>query len=340
MEVIRMKKVITLGEILLRLSTPRYERFIQTDSFDVEFGGGESNVAISLANYGCDAYFVSKLPENEIGQAAINSLRRYGVNTEYIVRGGERVGIYYLEPGISIRSPKIIYDRSYSSISEADVNDFDFDEIFKDADWFHFTGITLALSDKAIALTEEALKAAKRHNVTISIDINYRKSLWTLEEAKNVIMNLMQYIDVYFGNDEDVEKILEIKPRELDRTTQDFRLARYKDLFEQAREKYNLKYIVGSLRESYSASDNGWSACAYDGNEFYQSRKYDINIVDRVGGGDSLAAGIIYGLLEGKNLKDSLEFGVAASALKHTIFGDFNMVTVDEVEALIKDEVI
>lgn len=333
-----MKKVITLGEIMLRLSTSGYGRFVQADSFDVTYGGGEANVAVSLANYGFNAYFISKLPKNEIGQAAINHLRRYGVNTNYIARGGERVGIYYLESGASMRPSKVVYDRAHSSISEADIKDFDFDEIFKDADWFHFSGITPALSEKATLLTEEALKAAKRNNVTVSVDLNYRKKLWTPEKAKEVMTKLMQYVDVCIGNEEDAEKVLGFKPGKTDVTSGNLELDGYKDIFKQMIDKFGFKYVISSLRESYSASDNGWSACAYDGTEFYHSRKYDIRIVDRVGGGDSFAAGIIYGLLKGQNFKDALEFGVAASALKHTIIGDFNMVSVDEVETLLKGD--
>ncbi|MBS4534774.1 sugar kinase [Clostridium sp. D2Q-14] len=330
-----MKKIITLGEIMLRLSTPGYERFVQADSFDVVYGGGESNVAVSLANYGLDAYFVSKLPENEIGQAAINHLRRFGVNTDYIVRGGERVGIYYLETGASMRPSKVLYDRAHSAIAEADVSDFDFDEIFKDADWFHFSGITPALSEKAAILTEEALKAAKKHNVTVSVDLNYRKKLWTPERAQEVMTRLMEYVDVCIGNEEDAELTLGFKPGKTDVTSGELELEGYKSIFKQMIDKFNFKYVASSLRESYSASDNGWSACIYDGKEFYHSRKYNIKIVDRVGGGDSFASGLIYGLLTDKNYKDALEFGVAASALKHTIPGDFNMVSVDEVENLL-----
>lgn len=333
-----MKKVVTLGEIMLRLSTPRYERFVQADSFDVVYGGGEANVAVSLANYGFDAYFVTKLPNNPIGQAAINHLRRFGVNTDYITRGGNRIGIYYLETGASMRPSKVIYDRANSSIAEADVSDFNFDEIFKDADWFHFSGITPALSEKAAILTEEALKAAKKHGVTVSVDLNYRKNLWTPERAQEVMTKLMKYVDVCIGNEEDAELTLGFKPGNTDVTTGQLELEGYKSIFKQMIDKFNFKYVVSSLRESYSASDNGWSACIYDGNEFYRSRKYDIRIVDRVGGGDSFASGLIYGLMTGKNFKDALEFGVAASALKHTIHGDFNMVTVDEVENLLKGD--
>ncbi|MDY0237080.1 MAG: sugar kinase [Gudongella sp.] len=330
-----MKKVVTLGEIMLRLTTPRHERFVQSESFDVVYGGGEANVAVSLSNYGLNAYFVSKLPKNEIGQAAINHLRRFGVNTEFIQRGGDRVGIYYLESGASMRPSKVIYDREHSSISEAELSDFDFDEIFKDANWFHFSGITPALSEKAALLTEEALKAAKKHGVTVSVDLNYRKNLWTPERAQKVMTKLMKYVDVCIGNEEDAHLTLGFKPGETDVTSGDLELLGYHAIFKQMKEKFGFKYVISSLRESYSASDNGWSACAFDGKEFYHSRKYDVRIVDRVGGGDSFASGVIYGLLNGKDFKDALEFGVAASALKHTIHGDFNMVTVDEVEKLL-----
>ena len=333
-----MKKVVTLGEIMLRLSTPRHERFVQSTSFDVNYGGGESNVAVSLANYGIDSKFVSKLPENEIGQAAINQLRKFGVDTQYVERGGDRVGIYYLESGASMRPSKVIYDRANSSISEADVKDFDFDEIFEDADWFHFSGITPALSEKAAHLTEEALKAAKKHGVTVSVDLNYRKNLWTPEEAQETMTKLMQYVDVCIGNEEDAHLTLGFKPGETDVTTGELELAGYKDIFQQMMDKFDFKYVISSLRESYSASDNGWSACASDGNEFYHSRKYDVRIVDRVGGGDSFASGVIYSLLNGKEFKDALEFGVAASAMKHTIHGDANMVTVEEVENLLEGD--
>lgn len=333
-----MKKVVTLGEIMLRLSTPRFERFVQSNSFDINYGGGEANVAVSLANYGFDSHFVSKLPENDIGQAAINHLRRFGVDTDYVARGGDRVGIYYLESGASMRPSKVIYDRASSSISKAQLSEFDFDEIFKDASWFHFSGITPALSKTAALLTEEALKVAKKHGVTTSVDLNYRKNLWTTEEAQEVMTNLMQYVDVCIGNEEDAHLTLGFKPGETDVTSGELELSGYENIFNQMREKFGFKYVISSLRESYSASDNGWSACAYDGNEFYHSRKYDVRIVDRVGGGDSFASGVIYGLLSNKNFKDALEFGVAASALKHTIHGDFNMVTVAEVENLLQGD--
>ena len=329
------KKVVTMGEIMLRLSSPGFLRFNQSNSFDVVYGGGEANVAVSLANYGLDAYFVSKLPKHEIGQCAVEALRKQNVKTDYVARGGDRVGIYFLETGASMRPSKVVYDRANSAISEAEISDFDFDAIFKDAEWFHFTGITPALGPKAAALTEAALIAAKKHGVTVSVDLNYRKKLWTPAEAQKVMTPLMQYVDVCIGNEEDAEKVLGFKPGETNVEKGELELAGYMDMFSRMQEKFNFKYVATSLRESYSASDNGWSALIYDGKEFYHSKKYEVRIVDRVGGGDSFASGLIYGLISGKDYKDALEFGVAASALKHTIFGDFNLVTVEEVEALV-----
>ncbi|MDD3840741.1 MAG: sugar kinase [Clostridia bacterium] len=337
-----MKKVVTFGEIMLRLSTPRYERFVQASSFDAVYGGVEANVAISLANFGLDAYFVTKLPENEIGQAAVNHVRNFGVHTNYIVRGGNRIGIYYLETGASMRPSKVIYDRAHSSIAEADVSDFDFDEIFKDADWFHFSGITPALSEKSTLLTEKALKAAKKHDVTISMDLNYRKKLWTPERAQQVMTRLMKYVDVCIGifikNEENGKFEFDVQPKTTDITKGQLKLKEYNNIFKQMMDNFHFKYVVSTLRKSYSASDNSLSACIYDGNEFYHSKEYDIRIVDRVGGGDSFAAGLIYGLLIGKNFRDALDFGVAASALKHTIHGDCNMVSVKEVESLLQGD--
>jgi 2-dehydro-3-deoxygluconokinase len=329
------KKVVTMGEIMLRLSSPGFLRFNQSNSFDVVYGGGEANVAVSLANYGLEAYFVSKLPKHEIGQCAIEALRKQNVKTDFVARGGDRLGIYFLETGASMRPSKVVYDRANSAISEAEISDFDFDAIFKDAEWFHFTGITPALGPKAAALTEAALKAAKQHGVTVSVDLNFRKKLWTPEQAQKVMTPLMQYVDVCIGNEEDAEKVLGFKPGDTNVEKGELELAGYMDMFRRMQEKFNFKYVATSLRESYSASDNGWSALIYDGNEFYHSKKYEVRIVDRVGGGDSFASGLIYGLISGKDYKAALEFGVAASALKHTIFGDFNLVTVEEVEALV-----
>lgn len=327
-------KIVTMGEIMLRLSPINHNRFVQANSFDVVYGGGEANVAVSLANYGHEAYFVSKLPTHEIGQCALNELRKYGVNTEYIARGGERLGIYYLESGSSVRASKVIYDRAHSSISEADESDFDFDAIMEGKDWFHFSGITPAISDKAAKLTELACKAAKRHGVKVSVDLNFRKKLWTPAKAQSIMRPLMEYVDVCIGNEEDAELCLGFKPKanvEQANTSAEG----YYDIFKEMKEEFGFELVVSTLRESYSASNNGWKALIYDGNEFYQSKKYSLTpIVDRVGGGDSFSGGLIHGLLTYDNPKDALEFAVAASALKHTIFGDFNLVSEDEVNKL------
>jgi 2-dehydro-3-deoxygluconokinase len=329
-----MAKVVTMGEIMLRLSTPGYQRFVQSEQFDVVYGGGEANVAVSLANYGHEAYFVSKLPTHEIGQSAVNHLRRFGVHTDFIARGGERVGIYFLETGASMRPSKVVYDRAHSAISEASFEDFDFDAIFKDATWFHWSGITPALGANVAKILEEALKAAKRNNVTVSVDLNYRKKLWTPKQAQETMTHLMQYVDVCIGNEEDAETCLGFKPGETDVTKGNLELEGYHRIFKEMQAKFNFKYVVTTLRESHSASDNGWSALIYDGNEFYHSRSYEVRIVDRVGGGDSFAGGLIHGLLTKDNMKDALEFAVAASALKHTVPGDFNLVNEAEVNTL------
>lgn len=326
-----------MGEIMLRLSTPNFERFIQADEFDVCYGGGEANVAVSLANYGHEAEFVTAVPDNEIGECAVAALRKHNVGTRHIARCGERLGIYFLESGSSVRPSKVVYDRAHSAISTASADNFDFDEIFKGADWFHFTGITPAVSDGAARLTETALCAAKRHGVKVSVDLNFRKKLWSSEKAQSVMKNLMQYVDVCIGNEEDAELVLGYKPGETDVVGGSLELAGYQSVFEQMVADYNFEYCVSSLRVSRSASDNGWSACIYsrDTKEFYHSREYCIRpIVDRVGGGDSFAAGVICGMLDGKDFKSALEFGVAASALKHTIPGDFNHVSRKEVETL------
>ncbi len=312
-----MAKVVTLGEIMLRLSSPGQKRFVQSEYFDVVYGGGEANVAVSCANYGHEACFVSKLPKHEIGQCAVNALRKYGVNTDFIARGGNRVGIYYLETGASMRPSKVIYDRAGSSIAEADPEDFDFDKIMEGADWFHWSGITPAISDKAAELTRLACEAAKRHGVTVSVDLNFRKKLWTS------------------GNEEDAQLCLGFKP-EADVEGGKTDAEGYYGIFKGMMDTFGFKYVVSTLRESLSATHNGWKALIYNGKDFYQSKHYDIMpIIDRVGGGDSFSGGLIHGLLtypddQGK----ALEFAVAASALKHTIPGDFNLVSREEVEAL------
>ena len=329
-----MSKIVTLGEIMLRLSPEGNSRFVQVDSFDVIWGGGEANVAVSCANYGHNAYFVSKLPKHEIGQAAVNALRRYGVNTDFIARGGDRVGIYYCETGASMRPSKVIYDRAHSAIAEAKPEDFDFDAIMEGADWFHWSGITPAISDAAAELTRLACEAAKRHGVTVSVDLNFRKKLWTTEKAQQVMRPLMKYVDVCIGNEVDAELCLGFKP-DADVEAGETSAEGYRGIFRAMAEEFGFKYVVSTLRESFSATHNGWKAMIYNGTDFYESRRYDINpIVDRVGGGDSFSGGLIHGLLTMSTQGEALEFAVAASALKHTVPGDFNLVSIAEVEAL------
>ncbi len=329
-------KIVTMGEIMLRLSSPQGKRFVQSDSFDVNYGGGEANVAVSLANYGHEAYFVSKVPAHEIGQSALNSLRRYGVHTDYVARGGDRLGIYYLETGASMRPSKVIYDRAGSSISAATLEDFDFDAIFRDAAWFHWSGITPAISDQSAECLKEACQAARKAGVTVSCDLNYRKKLWTPEKAQSVMRPLMEYVDVCIGNEEDAELCLGFKPN-ADVENGQTGTEGYKAIFRGMMETFGFRYVVSTLRESFSASHNGWKAMLYDGKEFYVSRRYDIlPITDRVGGGDSFSGGLIHGLTSGMSPAESLEFAVAASALKHTIPGDVNLVSEAEVKALMK----
>jgi 2-dehydro-3-deoxygluconokinase len=332
------KKVVTMGEIMLRLSTPEFKRFVQADTFDVTYGGGEANVAAALCNYGLNGTFVTKVPNNAIGQSAINHLRRYGVDTQFIVRGGDRMGIYFLETGASMRASQVIYDRAGASIADVNTSEFDFDRILEGASWFHTTGITPALSDKAAALTEAALKAARARGITTSIDLNYRKKLWSKEKAREVMTKLCQYVDVCIGNEEDADTTLGFKAKDTDVTKGELNLEGFKDVFRRMKATFGFKYIASSLRESHSASDNGWSALVYDGNNFYHSKKYEVRIVDRVGSGDSFASGFIYGLVTGMLMADAAEFGVAASALKHTIPGDLNHATLSEVLDLMKGD--
>ena len=332
------KKIISFGEIMLRLSTPGFTRFVQADNYNAVYGGGEANVAVALANYGMESFFVSKLPKHEIGQGAVNSLRKFGVKEDYLVRGGERVGIYFLETGASQRPSKVVYDRANSAISLATTDEFDWENIFKNTDWFHWTGITPALSKNAQQAVKDACIEAKKQGVTISCDLNFRKKLWTTEEAQAVMNPLMEYVDVCIANEEDAEKSLGMKSAETNIENAELNEAGYFKLANELKEKYSFSTVAITLRESFSASRNGWSALLLDEKECnnpYRSKRYDIQIVDRVGGGDSFASGLIYGLLEKENSKDALEFAVAASCLKQTIVGDFNLVTTEEVEKLI-----
>lgn len=329
-----MTKIITLGEIMLRLSPPGNYRFLQADSFDAVYGGGEANVAVSLANYGDDVYYVTKVPKHEIGQAAVNSLRRVGVHTDYIARGGKRLGIYYNETGSAMRPGKVIYDRADSAIACADVSDFDFDEIFDGADWFHWSGITPAISKKGAELVKAACIAAKAHGVTVSCDLNYRAKLWTPEEAQAVMKPLMAYVDVCIGNEEDAARCLGFVP-DSDVEGGKTDAEGYYGIFKQMKEQFGFRMVASTLRESHSASDNGWKALLYDGKEFYASKHYEITpIVDRVGGGDSFSGGLIHALLKWNDPRTAVEFATAAGALKHTIHGDVNCVSEEEVLSL------
>ena len=329
-----MKKVVTFGELMLRLAPEGYYRFAQAETFGATFGGGEANVAVSLANYGLDAAFVTKLPTHEIGQMAVNSLRRYGVDTSYITRGGDRVGIYYLEKGASQRPSKVIYDRAYSAIALASKEDFDWEKIFDGAEWFHFTGITPALGDNVAEICLEAVKAAKKLGLKVSCDLNYRKKLWTREKAGKVMAELMPYVDVCIANGEDASDVFGIKAENTDIEGGKIDGEGYKEVAKKLKDRFGFSYVAITLRSSISANDNDWAAMLYDGNDCYFSRKYHMHIVDRVGGGDSFGAGLIYAMLDGRDAQGIIEFAVAASCLKHSIEGDYNMVSVAEVESL------
>ena len=314
-----MKKIVTFGELMLRLAPENYLRFVQSAKYEATFGGAEANVAVSLANYGMDVAFVSKLPTHEIGQAAVNSLRKFGVDTSRIVRGGERVGIYYCEKGASQRPSKVIYDRAYSAIAMAKKEDFDWDKIFDGADWFHFSGIVVALGGELSEICLDACKEAKKRKITVSCDINYRKTLWIEETAKMELEKLFPYVDYckdifYFGADEkEISKEKTIS------------------VVKEMVEKYNFKGVAVTFRETKSANDNNWSGMLYRKNEMYYSKRYAMHVVDRVGGGDAFMGGLIYALMNEYEPQRVIEFAVAASCLKHSIEGDYNMVSVAEV---------
>ena len=329
-----MKKVITFGELMLRLAPEGYLRFVQSDTFQATFGGAEANVAVSLANYGMDAAFVSKLPTHEIGQMAVNSLRKFGVDTSRIVRGGERVGIYYCEKGASQRPSKVIYDRAYAAIAMAKKADFDWDAIFDGADWFHFTGITPALSDEMAEICEIACKAAKEKGITISCDLNYRKKLWSKQKAGEVMGKLCNYIDYCIANEEDAKDVFGIEADNTDIYGGKLDRDGYISVAKKLTDRFGFKGVAITLRESKSANDNDWSAMLYTNGEAVFSKKYSMHIVDRVGGGDSFGAGLIYSLRSGFNAQRTIEFAVAASCLKHSVEGDYNMMSVAEVENL------
>lgn len=327
-------KAVTFGEIMMRLSPPDYQRFVQTDVYNATFGGAEANVSVALANYGLESVFVTALPAHEIGQSVVNSLRKYGVDTSHIVREGKRVGIYFVENGASQRPSKVIYDRAHASIAELKPGRIDWDRVLDRAAWFHWSGITPALSDSAPEVVKEALQVAQSKKVIVSVDLNYRKKLWDKEKARKVMTGLMEYVDIAIGNEEDADCVFGIKAGKSDVGAGELDVEAYKSVARQMIDRFSLKKAAITLRESISASDNNWSACLHTGQEFLLSKKYPIHIVDRVGGGDSFASGLIYGWLAGKSDRDALEFGVAASCLKQTIPGDYNLVGVQEVELL------
>ena len=327
-------KVVTFGELMLRLAPENYLRFVQSDKFEANFGGAEANVAVSLANYGMDCAFVTRLPSHEIGQAAVNSLRKFGVDTTKIVRGGDRVGIYYCEKGASQRPSKVIYDRAGSAIATAAKTDFDWDKIFEGVKWFHFTGITPALSDACAKITLDACKKAKEKGITISCDLNFRKKLWSKEKASEIMSKVCLYVDYCIANEEDAKDVFGIEATDTDIDSGKLNREGYISVAKQLTEKFNFKGVAITLRESISANDNNWSAMLYTDGKAVFSKKYAMHIVDRVGGGDSFGGGLIYSLLNNYDAQKVIEFAVAASCLKHSIEGDYNMVSVAEVETL------
>ncbi len=329
-------RVVTFGELMLRLQPDNYLRFVQADHLEATFGGAEANVAVSLANFGDDVAFVSKLPEHEIGQAAINSLRKYGVDTSLVVRGGDRVGIYYCEKGASQRPSKVIYDRAGSAIATAKASEFDWDKIFEDVEWFHFTGITPALSKELAEITLEAVKSAKDKGITVSCDLNFRKKLWSKEQANETMSEICKYVDVCIANEEDAKDIFGIESQDTDIESGKLNREGYVSVARQLSLRFGFKAVAITLRESINANDNNWSGMLYAGNNAFFSKKYAMHIVDRVGGGDSFGAGLIHSMINGCYAQDAIEFAVAASCLKHSIEGDYNLVSVDEVNALAK----
>ena len=331
-----MKRVITFGEIMMRLNPEGNLRFVQADRFEASYAGGEANVAVSLANYGMDAAFVSKVPAHAIGQCAVNALRHFGVDTKNMVRGGDRLGAYFVEKGASQRPSKVIYDRAYSAIALADPSDFDWDSIFDGADWFHWTGITPALGGNLPQICLEACKAAKARGVTISCDLNYRNKLWSREKACEVMSQLMPYVDVCIANEEDAKDVFGIEAANTDIHAGKLNHEGYISVAQQIHDRFGCSSVAITLRSSISADDNDWAAMLYQNGQAYFSPSYRIHIVDRVGGGDSFGGGLIYSQLMQMDPQKSINFAVAASCLKHTISHDFNLVTVEEVESLAK----
>ena len=331
-----MTRVVTFGEIMLRLSPPGYERFLQTPQFVATFGGGEANVAVSLAQFGLDSWYITRLPKHAIGEAAVKALRAEGVRTEAIVRGGERIGVYFAESGASQRASVVIYDRARSAISEIEPGAVDWAATFRGAAWFHVTGITPALGAKAAAATREAVARARDAGARVSIDLNFRRKLWTEAQAQEVMRSLVQGIDLVIANEEDLQATLGVEVEGVQVEGGRLDVGAYRAAAERVSKDFGVKAVAITLRESISASDNGWSAVFWDAGagEFHHSQRYDVRIVDRIGGGDSFAAGLIYGLVTGRPAEAALRFAVASSALKQSIPADFNRVSVDEVDRL------
>ena len=335
-----MAKVVTLGEIMLRLSPPGYQRFTQADSFEINYGGAEANVAASLSQFGHHSLFLSKIPENAIGDAAISTLRSLNVDCNHIARGGKRLGIYFLENGASVRPSSVVYDRADSSVTTASAEEFDFDEIFKDATLFHVSGITPVLSEDAKKLTFAALKKAKEHHVMVSFDLNYRAKLWTsdVKEKQQMLSEMMEYADICFGNARDAAKCLGYAEDGVDFINGDYSICTDEEHMRNVLNHYHFPYLVTTLRNSLSASDNGWSGAVCTSDDYYKGRDYMLHIVDRVGGGDSFASGFLHGILSNMGSRKSLEFGLAAAAIKHTIPGDLNYVTESEVLSMVESD--
>ena len=328
-------KVVTLGEMMIRFMPAGNKRFEQVDSFEAYYGGDESIVATSLARFGANSVYLTKLPENPLGDICIQKLRIHGVDTSFIARGGERLGLNFYENGAAVRPSVVLYDRKHSAISEAVPSDFDFDRAFEGADWFHFAGITPAISDAAAALTLEAAKCAKAHGATVSCDLNFRSKLWSEEKAKSVMIPLMKYVDVCIGGLEDADKMLGLEKTKVGRGCFNHSREEYESAFRELQERFGFSFIASTLREGSNASENTWAALLYNGKEFYETTRYTIHLVDRGGGGASFSAAMIYALLDGRSLADTGEFAVAASALKQTIMGDYNLITLPEVEAMV-----
>lgn len=331
-------KVVTFGEIMMRLTPEGYERFAQSERFSAIYGGGEVNVAISLLEYGIPAAFVTKLPDNPIGQSAINSLRKFGVDTSGIIRGGERLGLYYIEKGMAQRPPRIVYDRKHSSISAAEPSEFDWPTIFQGAGWFHISGITPAISDNGRRLAIASMQAAKQQGLTVSFDSNYRSNLWSIQAARDCMSELVQYADVYIGGPMDADKMFDITARPEYIVDGQHTHAGYLDICAQLAAKFDFKHVAMTMRGSISASYNTWQAMLYSAGQGYFSKEYHMHIVDRVGGGDSFASGLLYGLIKNLDSQETIEFATAASCLKHSIEGDVNRVTVDEVRRLMQGD--